>query len=87
MRKDINRFLTTILIGSTVTSIGSATLAAQAAMYLYGEESIALCTAALTLVTLIFCEIAPKSIAVQNAADVARVVIRPIAAMSTLVYP
>ena len=87
MRKDINRFLTTILIGSTVTSIGSATLAAQAAMHLYGEESIALCTAALTLVTLIFCEIAPKSIAVQNAADVARVVIRPIAAMSTLVYP
>ena len=87
MRKDINRFLTTILIGSTVTSIGSATLAAQAAMHLYGEESIALCTAALTLVTLIFCEIAPKSIAVQNAAEVARVVIRPIAAMSTLVYP
>ena len=87
MRKDINRFLTTILIGSTVTSIGSATLAAQAAMLLYGEESIALCTAALTLVTLIFCEIAPKSIAVQNAAAVARVVIRPIAAMSTLVYP
>ena len=64
-----------------------ATLAAQAAMLLYGEESIALCTAALTLVTLIFCEIAPKSIAVQNAAAVARVVIRPIAAMSTLVYP
>ena len=87
MRKDINRFLTTILIGSTVASIGSATLAAQAAMHLYGEESIALCTAALTLVTLIFCEIAPKSIAVQNAAEVARVVIRPIAAMSTLVYP
>jgi CBS domain containing-hemolysin-like protein len=56
-------------------------------MHLYGEESIALCTAALTLVTLIFCEIAPKSIAVQNAAEVARVVIRPIAAMSTLVYP
>ena len=88
MRKDINRFLTTILIGSTVTSIGSATLAAQAAMHLYGEESIALCTAALTLVTLIFCEIAPKSIAtVRKTRDVARVVIRPIAAMSTLVYP
>jgi CBS domain containing-hemolysin-like protein len=44
-------------------------------------------TVALTLVTLVMCEIAPKSYAVQHATAVARVVIRPIAALSVLVYP
>ena len=44
-------------------------------------------TIALTLVTLVMCEIAPKSYAVQHATQVARAVIRPIAAMSVLVYP
>ena len=87
LRKDINRFLTTILIGSTCTGIGSATLATEAAMRLYGESSTAMVAVGLTLVTLVLCEIAPKSIAVQHATAVARVVIRPIAMLSYIVYP
>jgi Mg2+/Co2+ transporter CorB len=35
--EDINRFLTTILIGSTCTSIGSAALATKAALVIWGE--------------------------------------------------
>ena len=87
LRKDITRFLTTILIGSTCTSIGSAALATEAALRVYGEAGVGMVTVALTLVTLILCEIAPKSYAVQHATAVARVVIRPIALMSLLVYP
>mmetsp|Transcript_12937 Transcript_12937/g.48354 ORF Transcript_12937/g.48354 Transcript_12937/m.48354 type:complete len:751 (+) Transcript_12937:167-2419(+) len=87
LRKDITRFLTTILIGSTFSSIGSAALATEAALGLYGEAGVGYVTIALTLVTLVMCEIAPKSYAVQHATQVARAVIRPIAAMSVLVYP
>ena len=87
LRKDITRFLTTILIGSTCSGIGSAALASQAAMHMYGESAIGITTVLLTLVTLIFCEIAPKSIAVQHATAVARVVIQPIALLSILVFP
>ena len=54
---------------------------------MYGEAGVGMVTVALTLVTLILCEIAPKSYAVQHATAVARVVIRPIALMSLLVYP
>ena len=56
-------------------------------MRVYGESATAAVTVALTLVTLVLCEIAPKSIAVQHATAVARVVIRPIALLSVLVYP
>lgn len=87
LRKDITRFLTTILIGSTCSSIGSAALATEAALGLYGEAGVGYVTIALTLVTLVMCEIAPKSYAVQHATSVARLVIRPIAALSVLVYP
>jgi CBS domain containing-hemolysin-like protein len=87
LRKDITRFLTTILIGSTCSSIGSAALATEAALRLYGEPGVGYVTLALTLVTLVMCEIAPKSYAVQHATAVARVVIRPIACLSILVYP
>jgi len=87
LRKDITRFLTTILIGSTCSGIGSAALATEAALGLYGEAGVGMVTVALTLVTLVMCEIAPKSYAVQHATAVARVVIRPIAALSVLVYP
>ena len=66
---------------------GSAALATEAALGLYGEAGVGMVTVALTLVTLVMCEIAPKSYAVQHATAVARVVIRPIAALSVLVYP
>jgi len=87
LRKDITRFLTTILIGSTCTSIGSAALATEAALRMYGEAGVGYATIFLTVVTLILCEIAPKSYAVQHATAVARVCIRPIALLSYVVYP
>ena len=85
--RDITRFLTTILIGSTCTSIGSAALATEAALRMYGEAGVGYATIFLTVVTLILCEIAPKSYAVQHATAVARVCIRPIALLSYVVYP
>ena len=87
LRRDINRFLTTILIGSTVSGIASATVATEAALTIWGEGGVGPMTLALTLVTLVCCEIAPKSIAVQHAAAVARVVIPVIATLSHFVYP
>jgi len=87
LQNDITRFLTTILIGCTVTSIGATALITDLAMQIWGESAIGAVTAALTVVTLLFCEIMPKSVAVQNAAIVARLVIRPIAACAVILYP
>ena len=87
IRKDITRFLTTILIGTTVTSIMATALLTEAALIVYGEGSTTAVTVALTMVMLILCEIAPKSVAVQHATAVARVVAKPIHMMSYVVYP
>jgi len=87
IRQDITRFLTTILIGTTVTSITATALLTEAALIVYGEGATTAVTVALTMVMLILCEIAPKSVAVQHATAVARVVAKPIHMMSFIVYP
>lgn len=87
VKSDISRFLTTILIGSTISAIGATALVTDAAFKVLGEGELTMVTVVLTLVTLIFCEIAPKSIAVQHAAVVARFVIRPIAWLAVILYP
>ncbi|KAI8002961.1 putative DUF21 domain-containing protein [Camellia lanceoleosa] len=63
---DVTRFLTTILIGTTVVNIGTTALVTKAATTIFGEAGVA--------VLLLLTEITPKSIAVHNATEVARFV-------------
>ena len=59
----------------------------EAIVKVYGEKAIGLAAIMASAFVLLFCEIAPKSIAVQHALVVGRLVVTPIRMMSTILYP
>ncbi|KAK9734928.1 hypothetical protein RND81_04G171900 [Saponaria officinalis] len=87
LRNDVTRFLTTILIGTTVVNIGATALVTDAATAIFGEAGVTAATGVMTVAILLLTEITPKSIAVHHATDVARVVVRPVAWLSVVLYP
>ncbi|KAJ7555813.1 hypothetical protein O6H91_05G056000 [Diphasiastrum complanatum] len=87
LRQDVTRFLTTILIGTTVANIAATALVTDAATTLFGEAGVTAATGVMTVVVLLLTEIAPKSVAVHNATGVARFVVRPVAWLSVILYP
>ncbi|CAI5495871.1 unnamed protein product, partial [Closterium sp. Naga37s-1] len=87
LRRDVTRFLTTILIGTTLVNIWATALVTDAATALFGEAGVSAATGVMTILLLVFTEIAPKSIAVHNATQVVRVVLRPVAWLSYVLYP
>nr|GEV38564.1 putative DUF21 domain-containing protein At3g13070, chloroplastic [Tanacetum cinerariifolium] len=87
LRTDVTRFLTTILIGTTVVNIGATALFTEAATTVFGEAGVTAATGVMTVVVLLLTEITPKSIAVHNATAVARAVVRPVAWLSIVLYP
>ncbi|KAM7251998.1 hypothetical protein ACFE04_023881 [Oxalis oulophora] len=87
LRRDVTRFLTTILIGTTVVNIGATALVTEAATAIFGPSGVSAATGVMTVVILLLTEITPKSIAVHNATEVARLVVRPVAWLSLILYP
>lgn len=87
LRNDVTRFLTTILIGTTVVNIGATALVTEAATTIFGEAGVSAATGVMTVTILLLTEITPKSIAVHNATEVARFVVRPVAWLSLVLYP
>jgi len=87
VQQNVTRFLTTILIGSTVSSILATALITDVIVKCYGEKAIGIATLGMSFFVLLFCEIAPKSIAVQHALAVGRLVVTPIRLMSNILYP
>ncbi|KAL8462303.1 hypothetical protein ACS0TY_033378 [Phlomoides rotata] len=87
LRNDVTRFLTTILIGTTVVNIGATALVTDAATAIFGEAGVSAATGIMTVAILLLTEITPKSIAVHNPTEVARIVVRPVAWLSVVLYP
>ncbi|XP_039014817.1 putative DUF21 domain-containing protein At3g13070, chloroplastic [Hibiscus syriacus] len=87
LRSDVTRFLTTILIGTTVVNIGATALVTDAATAIFGEAGVSAATGVMTVAVLLLTEITPKSIAVHNPTEVARFVVRPVAWLSVILYP
>ncbi|GMY31013.1 DUF21 domain-containing protein At1g55930, chloroplastic-like [Fagus crenata] len=87
LRSDVTQFLTTILIGTTVVNIGATALVTEAATTIFGEAGVSAATGVKTVAILLLTEITPKSIAVHNATEVARFVVRPVAWLSLVLYP
>ncbi|XP_038691618.1 DUF21 domain-containing protein At1g55930, chloroplastic-like isoform X3 [Tripterygium wilfordii] len=87
LQNDVTRFLTTILIGTTVVNIGATALVTDAATAIFGEAGVSAATGVMTVAVLLLTEITPKSLAVHNAAEVARFVVRPVAWLSLILYP
>ncbi|KAG2536776.1 hypothetical protein PVAP13_9NG220000 [Panicum virgatum] len=87
LRSDVTRFLTTILIGTTVVNIGATAIVTDAATAMFGEAGVSAATGVMTVAILLLTEITPKSVAVHNATEVARFVVRPVAWLSLILYP
>ena len=80
-------FLTTILVISNVAVITGSTLATIIAVDLDFNGAEIISTTLLSLIVLIFCEITPKSIAVQAPERWARWLVRPVQGMMFVLRP
>lgn len=87
LRADINRFMQTILIGSTISSVLSTAIVTQICGQLFGASGLAIATLSVTVGQLIFCEIVPKSVAVSNAYEFACITLPFYTSLSKVVYP
>ncbi len=82
-----DRLLGVILLGNNAANLGASALATIAALKLYGEPAVAIATALLVIVVLIFAEVAPKTVAVlypERIALPAAYILRP---LLTILYP
>jgi putative hemolysin len=82
-----NKFLTTILIINNVAVIVASTLATILAIKLSTSWGELISTLLIALVVLIFCEITPKTAAVQNPERWARALIKPVIGAAWLLTP
>lgn len=82
-----DRLLGTILIGSTVSNISASALATLLAVHFFGEAGVLFITIILTLVILIFSEVAPKTLAALYPDKVAKMVAWPITFLLKILYP
>jgi len=87
LQDDISRVLTTLLIGVTICTVYSTALATLIITQVFGPNSLNVATFALTMLTLIFAEILPKTVAVSRAETIARLSMPLINALTTLLKP
>jgi CBS domain containing-hemolysin-like protein len=87
MKNDPDRYLNTIRIGNTLVNMSAACLAMVVTLDLAPGQALAIAIGAATFVILVFGEVFPKSLAAHNATLIGRVVIVPIAGLSTLLFP
>jgi Mg2+/Co2+ transporter CorB len=82
-----DRLLGTILVGNNVVNILAASIATVLAVDIWGEAGIAVATAGLTIVVLIFGEITPKTLAALRPELVAFPASRVLSVLQRLLYP
>ncbi|MEB3358784.1 MAG: hemolysin family protein [Synechococcales bacterium] len=78
------RFITTLLVGNNLVNNFTAILTSNLFAIWFGSASIGVATAVVTLLLLVFGEITPKSLAINNVLPVFKVVVRPIYWLSRL---
>jgi Mg2+/Co2+ transporter CorB len=82
-----DRLIGVILLGNNFANIAASTVAAYIALQLMGEAGLALGTVVLTLVILIFAEVAPKTLAALHPERVAFPAARVLTVMLKVSYP
>lgn len=73
-----SRFITTLLVGNNLVNNFSAILTSNLFALWLGSAGLGIATAIVTFIVLIFGEITPKSLAINNVLPVFQVVVRPI---------
>ncbi len=66
-----DRLLGVILLGNNLVNLSAASISTIAALRLYGETAIAVFTFILTLIVLVFAEVAPKTLAMRHPEKIA----------------
>ena len=84
---DSSKLLSSILVGNNVVNIGASSIATSLFISIFGKEGVAIATAVMTVLVLIFGEITPKSIAAQNSENVALKVAKPIKFIILILTP
>lgn len=87
MLKRPDRLLGMILIGNNCSNIIASALATVLALHLFGEKAVIISTVLLTIVVLIFAEVAPKTLAALYPDQISRIVALPVYGMLKLFYP
>lgn len=82
-----SKLLGAILIGNNIANICASAIATSIAIQAIGEGSVAIATAMMTVLVLIFAEITPKSLAKQNSEKVALLVCKPISIIIKVLNP
>lgn len=84
-----DRLLTAIVIGNNVVNIGAASVTAMVLSYYIADPETAVWvnTALMTTVILIFGEILPKQLGKSHSESTSLVVIRPVIALSSILWP
>ena len=81
------RFITTISVGNTLVNNFAAILTSNIFVYWLGGVGLGIATAIITIFLLIFGEITPKSLAVNNSLSFFRLIVRPINLLSRILAP
>ncbi|GAB4358788.1 MAG: HlyC/CorC family transporter [Methylohalobius crimeensis] len=82
-----DRLIGLILLGNNFVNILASSLATVIALRIYGEAGIAIATGALTLVILIFAEVAPKTVAATHPEKVSFFAVWILLPLLRLFYP
>nr|WP_242028265.1 hemolysin family protein [Pseudanabaena sp. FACHB-2040] len=80
--KSRTRFITTLLVGNNLVNNLSAILTSNLFAFWFGSASVGLAAGVVTLLVLIFGEITPKSLAIQNTIPFFTFSVRPIYLLS-----
>ena len=82
-----DRLLGVILTGNTFANLLASSVATVVAVRFFGEAGVLIATTALTLIVLIFAEIAPKTVAALHPERFAFVVSLPLKLLLKILYP
>lgn len=82
-----DRLIGTILIGNNIVNTASASLTTAVLLNLFGEVGIAYATVAVSVMIIVFAEVTPKTLAINNPDVYALKVARPLSWMVKLLTP
>lgn len=82
-----DRLLGMVLIGNCVANIVASALATLIAEYYFGATGVIISTVLLTLIILVFAEVAPKTVAALYPDQVSKLVVFPVYLLLQLFYP
>ncbi len=82
-----DRLIGTILIGNNIVNTASASLTTAVLLNLFGEVGIAYATVAVSVLIIVFAEVTPKTLAINNPDHYALKAARPLSLMVKLLTP